>query len=57
LRIRYDELALGNLMRDEQIGMFYRLYEEGTGVVLGYVRREETAREISQSSGVSNNGQ
>ena len=42
---------MGTLMRDKEIGMEYSLYREDDGVVLGYVKNFETAREISQSSG------
>jgi hypothetical protein len=55
LRIRYQELPVGSLMRDMEIGMTHQLFSDETGAVIGYVRREEVAREISQSSGVTEN--
>lgn len=51
MRIRFEKLPMGTLMRDKEIGMEYSLYREDNGVVLGYVKNLETAREISQSSG------
>jgi hypothetical protein len=55
LRIRFAELPFGCLLRDQEIGMTHSLISEETGAIVGYVRRAEVAREISQSSGVVDN--